>query len=250
MDERFSCLITAQGDVLPSAGLRIRLGNIREQRLSDIIKDSEVLEDLRDHTLTIKGPCAACEKVDSCWGSRGAAFELTGDYLASDPLCWRNTGRQDAITYLPVAVDGIIPQKAPMRVVDQLLKIGERSGELSLTVTEGMPFVDDGIVDEVVYLEILAQAIAALHGFKAMDRERFAKEEGYLVGAQKLQILGRASVGDTLNIRVRKEARFGDFGVVLGTVSRSGTVLARGEIKIWRNTAGSSGSEGRHERAR
>jgi hypothetical protein len=57
--------------------------------------------------------------------------------------------------------------------------------------------------------------------------------EGYLVGAQKLEILGTARVGDILNISVYKDARFGKFAIVKATVSRSDTVLARGEIKIW-----------------
>jgi hypothetical protein len=55
------------------------------------------------------------------------------------------------------------------------------------------------------------------------------------VGAQNLEILGPARVGDELAISVHKDRRFGSFGVVKGTVSRSDTVLARGEIKIWRD---------------
>jgi MoaA/NifB/PqqE/SkfB family radical SAM enzyme len=47
--------------------------------------------DLRNYRLTIKGPCRSCELAATCYGCRGAAYQLTGDYLASDPLCWRNT---------------------------------------------------------------------------------------------------------------------------------------------------------------
>lgn len=39
--------------------------------------------------LTIKGPCNSCDMTDGCYGCRGAAYQLTGDYLASDPLCRR-----------------------------------------------------------------------------------------------------------------------------------------------------------------
>jgi hypothetical protein len=42
-------------------------------------------------------------------------------------------------------------------------------------------------------------------------------------------------VGDRLVINVKKVARFGDFGVVEGTIYRDdGTFLASGEIKVWR----------------
>ncbi len=90
---RFSCLVMANGDVMPCVGVPIAVGNIREKRLTSIIRDSEVMRDLRDHEHTIKGPCAACDKSDDCYGCRGAAYQMTGDYLASDPMCWRNTGK-------------------------------------------------------------------------------------------------------------------------------------------------------------
>lgn len=37
-----------------------------------------------------KGPCQSCEPAEGCYGCHGAAFQMTGDYLASDPMCWRN----------------------------------------------------------------------------------------------------------------------------------------------------------------
>ncbi len=85
---QFSCLVTSKGDIMPCVGVTIPLGNIREQTLSNIIKNSSVLNDLKNYQKTIKGPCGKCEKSDGCYGCRGAAYQLTGDYLASDPLCW------------------------------------------------------------------------------------------------------------------------------------------------------------------
>jgi len=232
---KFSCLLCSCGDVMPCVGLNMPLGNIREQSLSDIIKDSEVLEDLRDHTHTIKGPCASCADAEVCHGCRGAAHRLTGDYLASDPLCWKNAARQDEIASLPFAVDEIIPQKRPMRIIDDLVKIGERSGEVSATVSDEMPFVgDDGVIDEAAYFEMMAQSIAAMNGFKRLGRSH-SRLEGFLVGVRDLEILGPARVGDTLNIHVYKETRFGSFAILKGTVSRNNVVLARGEVKIWQD---------------
>jgi MoaA/NifB/PqqE/SkfB family radical SAM enzyme len=39
---------------------------------------------------TVKGPCGSCDLSDGCYGCRGAAFQVTGEYPASDPLCRRN----------------------------------------------------------------------------------------------------------------------------------------------------------------
>ncbi len=123
-----------------------------------------------------------------------------------------------------------------MRVVDTLVKIGDRKAEVTTTVSEDMIFVgDDGILDEVVYLELLAQAIASEGSFNQTGTSQSGLQ-GLLLGAKKLEILGPARVGDTLNISVYKYGRFGDFGIVKGEICRDNTVIARGEIKIWHST--------------
>jgi radical SAM protein with 4Fe4S-binding SPASM domain len=86
----FSCLVTSKGMVMPCVGINVPMGNIREQRLADIVKQSQIIKDLKNHRQTIKGPCRECDKAEQCYGCRGAAFQMTGDYLASDPLCWHN----------------------------------------------------------------------------------------------------------------------------------------------------------------
>lgn len=92
MRHQVSCVVTAVGDVMPCVGVTIPLGNVRDQRLADILKYSEVVRNLKNYRETIKGPCGTCEKSEECYGCRGAAYQMTGDYLASDPTCWKNTG--------------------------------------------------------------------------------------------------------------------------------------------------------------
>ena len=89
MRHQVSCVVTANGQVMPCVGVTIPLGSIREGRLADILQH-QVINDLKNYREMIKGPCATCEKSSECYGCRGAAFQLTGDYLASDPTCWRN----------------------------------------------------------------------------------------------------------------------------------------------------------------
>ena len=86
----FSCLVTSKGDVTPCVGVNVPMGNIRQNRLKDILSRSELIKELKNHRHTIKGPCQRCDKAEECYGCRGAAYQMTGDYLASDPLCWKN----------------------------------------------------------------------------------------------------------------------------------------------------------------
>ncbi len=90
MRHQVSCVVTANGDVMPCVGVTIVLGNIRDNRLASILHQSDVLNQLKNFRQTIKGACHTCDKAAECYGCRGAAFQLTGDYLASDPTCWRN----------------------------------------------------------------------------------------------------------------------------------------------------------------
>ena len=234
---QFSCLVNSYGNVTACVGVPIPVGNIREKNLSDIIKDSEVIQDLRNYRSTIKDPCRSCEKIENCYGCRGAAYQLTGDYLAADPMCWKNADCQSEIVSLPTPVNSIIPQQATMRVIDTIDKVAERIVEVSVTISKDMPFVNkDGIVDEVVYIEFIAQAIAALDGFKKAGTSN-VKREGFLLGVKNLEIFGHAKIGDKLRITAFKYAKYEAFGIIKGHVYHDNKLLAQGEIKIWHDTS-------------
>ncbi len=99
----FSCTVTSIGDVIPCPGVNIPAGNIRQMMMKDIIAESEVFKNLRNIRKTIKGECKDCELSNECYGCRGMAYHVTGDYLASDPLCWRNGSNTANETATPCA---------------------------------------------------------------------------------------------------------------------------------------------------
>jgi radical SAM protein len=74
------------GMVYPSGFLPIAVGSIRDQSFSQIYRDSELLQGLRDPD-GFGGKCGRCEFRDVCGGSRSHAFATTGDPLAEDPSC-------------------------------------------------------------------------------------------------------------------------------------------------------------------
>jgi radical SAM protein len=80
------CFIGHTGDVYPSGFLQLKAGNVREQSLASIYRESPLFRALRTPAL-LKGKCGACEYRAVCGGSRARAYALTGDYLAPDPTC-------------------------------------------------------------------------------------------------------------------------------------------------------------------
>ena len=87
---RYSCTVGPDGDVKPCVGIPLAVGNVSETPLAQILRGSRVIQDLRHYRETMHGPCRVCPRFSGCYGCRGTAYQLTGDYLASDPLCWRN----------------------------------------------------------------------------------------------------------------------------------------------------------------
>jgi radical SAM protein len=79
--------VSHKGDVYPAGFLpHPLLGNVRNERLSTIYRDSPHLADLRDMD-KLKGKCGRCEFRWMCGGSRARAYGMTGDVMESDPFC-------------------------------------------------------------------------------------------------------------------------------------------------------------------
>ena len=78
--------ISHKGDVFPSGFLPLSAGNIREQELAAIYRDSPLFRDLRD-TSMLEGKCGSCEFKEICGGSRARAHALTGNPHAEEPCC-------------------------------------------------------------------------------------------------------------------------------------------------------------------
>jgi radical SAM protein with 4Fe4S-binding SPASM domain len=229
---QFSCLVNSKGFVMPCVGVTIPVGNIREKKLKDIIADSEVIQKLRHYKENIKGPCGQCEKAEECYGCRGAAYNLTGDYLGSDPLCWKNLDKADEIIKLPTSVKGIIPHENSMLLIDSLTYVGERKAKTTVEITAENIFVNsNGVLDSVVFPEMAAQSLAAMQGFIDMASGRVL--EGFLLGIKKFKVYKEVRVGDLLEITVFKTTQFGEFGLVDFDVYCDNSLVAEGEIKVW-----------------
>jgi len=84
----YSCTVVANGDIHPCPGVNLSVGNVREDTLEHILNKSPVIQELRNIRKLIKGRCGRCELKYRCYGCRGNAYQITGDYLAEDPMCW------------------------------------------------------------------------------------------------------------------------------------------------------------------
>jgi radical SAM protein with 4Fe4S-binding SPASM domain len=78
--------VSHTGEIFPSGFLPITAGNVLQDSLTDVYRNSDLFRRLRDVNLR-EGKCGICEYQKICGGSRSRAYALTGDYLAEDPRC-------------------------------------------------------------------------------------------------------------------------------------------------------------------
>ncbi len=233
-----SCFVSLDGNVFPCKGLPLSIGNIASDDLVGIISNSEIIQNLKNYRSMIKGPCRKCNKFLDCYGCRARAYTLTGDYLSSDPLCPENKNKHDQITYLPMPVDNLIPQKHGMRVVSTLLKVEERFAEVESIISQDSPFAEkDGTLNNVIYMEIMAQSAAVMDGFSKFDTGA-SSPGGFLIGGKNIIINRKAYVNEKLITDIYKTAKFGSFGVLTAAIRSKDKTVARGEIKIFQNSGG------------
>jgi len=79
------------GDATPCPYLPAFGGNLREQGLSEIWRESELFTKIRQRT-QLGGRCGDCEFNSHCGGCRARAYGVTGDMMAEDPLCTHTPG--------------------------------------------------------------------------------------------------------------------------------------------------------------
>jgi predicted hotdog family 3-hydroxylacyl-ACP dehydratase len=134
---------------------------------------------------------------------------------------------------LPMAAERLIPHRTPMRLVDTLLSVHEGGGVTGSILPQTSMMADgEGRLDEVVFMEMIAQSFAAYKGYLDLVEGKPAGG-GFLVGVRRLEITGRAYAGDRLLTSIRTVTAFGGFAVVEGRVTRRDVIVASGIIKLW-----------------
>ncbi len=88
--------VSHTGEIFPSGFLPITAGNVLNDSLTSVYRNSELFRSLRDLDQR-GGKCGVCEYLKICGGSRSRAYALSGDYLAEDPRCVYQPHLADAI---------------------------------------------------------------------------------------------------------------------------------------------------------
>lgn len=83
------CYIGSDGKVRPCSAIDIVVGDLRVQSITEIWRNSEILERCRTIDAHLEGSCGACPEHGRCYGCRAVAYATWGSLTAPDPGCFR-----------------------------------------------------------------------------------------------------------------------------------------------------------------
>ena len=134
---------------------------------------------------------------------------------------------------LPVPVEMLLPHRKPMCLVDRLVEFRDASGVVEALVGQESPLVaEDGYLDRIAFIELIAQSYATVRGYSDLLRGEEVRK-GFLVAAKMIEVKKAAAAGDVLRISVTTTGEFGDFTLADGVVRKEGEILASGNITVW-----------------
>ncbi len=137
---------------------------------------------------------------------------------------------------LPCPAELLVAQRPPMLLAGELRR-RDRDGNFSMVTAlvpaEGVFITKEGRVRPEYFIELIAQAMAAVNGYDALT-DGGADRRDLLVGIDRFSWLEGAGVGEELQVEVVKTFEFGPVTVMKGQIfNREGELLAEGEIKAW-----------------
>jgi radical SAM protein with 4Fe4S-binding SPASM domain len=224
----YSAVVGSTGEVFPCVGVTIKIGQVREQSLENILKGSAVINKLKRYRDLIKQPCRNCTQTELCYGCRGAAYQLTGDYLAPDPTCWHYPEANVPLKILPYPAGQLLPHKKPIIMVDRLIELGEYA-VVEAAITADNPFLTDaGDLPNAALIELAAQAAGAAHIWE----NDLVIMPGILSGGANVNFFDTVKVGDVVYVAVKEIGRFESSYLIEFNITRGGQLLAKGELKL------------------
>jgi predicted hotdog family 3-hydroxylacyl-ACP dehydratase len=137
---------------------------------------------------------------------------------------------------MSVAIEKLIPHRAPMRFIDALVECSETTAVATVCFGSDSFAVADGFVLETALVECVAQTVAAALGQHAEIRgqsDSGMAVAGMVVAVSKFKIQSRPPAGKRLRIEIRELKRLGLMRRVAGEISSDGKSIASGELTLY-----------------
>jgi predicted hotdog family 3-hydroxylacyl-ACP dehydratase len=130
-------------------------------------------------------------------------------------------------------IKSLIPQRAPIMMVDSLDRVEGDSCQTSLTIGSNNFFLDaDGLLAEAGLVEHIAQSASAFAGYKAKEAGAENIPVGYIGEVKRFHCFRRPAAGEKLTTTITMGPTVGEVTILRGVTTSGGEKIADTQMKI------------------
>ncbi len=135
-----------------------------------------------------------------------------------------------------IDIQRLIPQRAPIRMVDRLVSCADGTATTELTIQPDNFFIeDDGLMAETGLIENIAQSASAMAGAEAVEAGATNPPVGYIGEVKNFRLHRRPAPGERLTTTIVKGPEVEGVTILSGRTESAGETLAETQMKIYIN---------------
>ena len=134
--------------------------------------------------------------------------------------------------YQGEAIKQLIPQRAPIMMVDAFVSADGDEAQTALTIAADNLFVEDGVMAEPGLIEHIAQSASAFAGYRAVS-QGLPVPIGYIGELKKFHLYSRPAVGATLRTTITMGTEVNGITMLSGVTRVGDEVVADTTMKIF-----------------
>jgi len=144
------------------------------------------------------------------------------------------------------AIEGLIPHRRPMRLIDTILAVDDESAKTAATVTENWPRDGLGEIPTILLVELVAQTAAVSGGFReSHETKTRGTHGGLLVGIKQAVFhLHSLPMGTRLVTRAAIHPLLDHYKEIVGEVRLGDSTVAKMTLQSLQLELGMSGANG------
>lgn len=133
-----------------------------------------------------------------------------------------------------IDIEDLIPHRAPIKIITEVIEVSEKGGSAAGTVNENWPLCDEKGVRTLILIEAIAQTAAIVEGCR---RKKIGKDgvKGWLVGIKSAEFTkDYLPLGARITARVKTLYEFNKYGVIEGVVKLDDEILLKATLQFVR----------------
>lgn len=139
-----------------------------------------------------------------------------------------------------VDIESLIPHRGRMRLISEVAAVGAKTAETVSVAASDWPLAEDGIVNPLTLLELVAQTAGVCLGWHQTGGRSACRDgQGWLVGIKSARFFcDGVPAGSRIITRTENRVEIDHYTEVCGTVHLSGELIAEATLQVVRAEPG------------